>query len=104
MAMFKPKRFEFTITEDDESHVFYMQRRSLDDTLSFSEDATKNKDAKKMQRRLFRTFLVEENGEPLTDGKIEEMMAGDSVVISRISDFILTKLNLKKETEQEKNG
>lgn len=98
--MFKPKKYEFTITEDEESVTFYMQRKSLDETLEFSEQAQKQKDAKLMQRRLFSMFLVQADGTPLPKETIEEMMAGDSVVISRVSDFIMQKLNLKKADEK----
>jgi hypothetical protein len=100
--MFKPKKYEFTITEDDESVTFCMQRRSLDETLEFSEQAGKNKekDARQMQRKLFSAFLVQPDGTPLSKETIEEMMQGDSVVMSRVSDFIMEKLNLKKAEEK----
>jgi hypothetical protein len=98
---FKAKVHECSIEDDGETFTFYVREPSGREILEQAQKANARKAAKQPDpspvenaQESFKRFVVHQDGTPLKDGEVEEMLDFRFSAMQRITDEVLEKTGL----------
>lgn len=93
--MFKPKIQPITIEDEGETLTLYVRQAAASEILDAETEAQKKgKTNKDRIRDIFSTYVVSEDGKPITPELVSEIMEARVSAFKKLSDAVVEKIGL----------
>ena len=101
--MFKPRVQFCELIEGDETFVFYVREPSGREILQAAAKQRKDASAIDNARELFSKYVVHEDGSPISNDEVEQMLDMRLTAMHKASNIVQDKIGLKELTVEKKS-